>query len=59
FERFGLLHIGRSKNVSTLKRSVNKAWVSMPAEYIRDVCASFRPRLSELWLQNGDISIKL
>jgi hypothetical protein len=39
--------------VAALKRAVNKAWASMPASYIINVCSSFRPRLEQVIAAEG------
>ena len=43
----------RYNSVDALKTSVNKAWASMSAKYIQDVCHSFRQRLQQVIHANG------
>ncbi|QQP55285.1 Putative transposable element [Caligus rogercresseyi] len=43
----------RHKNINALKADVNKAWASMDADYIQQVCGSFRRRLTSAIESNG------
>ena len=43
----------RHSNVDALKTSVDRAWSSMRKDYVRKVCASFRPRLERVIAAEG------
>ena len=43
----------RHSNVDSLKSSVNCAWTSIGKDYVRNVCASFGPRLERVMATEG------